>query len=110
MPAVADAGRLELPVPQHVGDEISSWRCPKCRTVMTTSPSDFKMQLAPFESALADSQRRGDVAAVEAFLEQQLYPRGRLHPSHELVLDAKYFLTTQMYGRLPGLNVEGRLH
>ncbi|XP_052124087.1 SET domain-containing protein SmydA-8-like [Frankliniella occidentalis] len=98
--------QMQLPVPRRPEDPPTSWRCPTCSQPMDRSVQASMWVFDQLESAVFAGQTRGDIGALEAFLHDHVYPRGRLHPTHELVLDAKYALVTQMYGHLPGFNVQ----
>lgn len=91
-------GHMELPVPE--GGRNKWWRCPRCKC---RSPPPDDMVLGSLEMEISRYHESGDAKALEALLARSLFPRGRFHPTHELVLDAQYYLTAQMYGQMPGL-------
>ncbi|KAK3920203.1 SCL-interrupting locus protein-like protein [Frankliniella fusca] len=97
---------MRIPVPRRPGEDTTRWRCPACKTPMATSARDFEWELAELESKIGSARKRGDVPFLEAFLRDRMYPRGRLHPTHELVLDVQYALVTTMYGQLEGFQMK----
>lgn len=73
----------------------AGWRCEECGLRVSEGRDQPGWQEEQELSALLDAGGTR-AAEVERFLEDNLWPRGRLHPTHRLVLDAKNHLVTIM--------------
>ena len=85
----------------------SDWSCESCKrssSIVSVVEADYTLQ------ARAPAYDTKNPAAIEKFLEANLYPRGDLHPTHTLVLILKQTLIRVCYGHAPGYTYEGRVY